>query len=158
MVQFVKYMLTPIGEISIFEENEMIFEIAFGHKSNNAIVQNTALLEKADRELTEYFTGERKHFDLPLLLNGTNWQEKVWTALMEIPYGETRSYKEIAQAAGNPKGCRAVGNANNKNHLPIVIPCHRVIGAQGKMVGFGGGIALKEKLLALEAEHKEALV
>jgi O-6-methylguanine DNA methyltransferase len=100
--------------------------------------------------LSEYLIGERKSFDLPLNPRGTVFQQQVWKALCDIPYGETRSYKQIAEAIGNPKAVRAVGMANNRNPLLIVIPCHRVIGANGKLVGYGAGIEKKEFLLKLE--------
>lgn len=110
--------------------------------------------EKIISQLNEYFKGERKHFDLPLKPLGTEFQKRVWKALMNIPYGETKSYKEIAIEVGSPKACRAVGSANNKNPIPIIIPCHRVIGSTGKLVGFAGGLNLKEKLLNLEQKQK----
>lgn len=102
-------------------------------------------------QLQEYFEGKRTRFDFPYELRGTEFQKKVWNALCEIPYGETRSYKDIAVAIGNPKACRAVGMANNRNPISIVVPCHRVIGSDGKMVGYGGGLDMKEKLLKLES-------
>ncbi len=102
------------------------------------------------RQLNEYFRGERKTFDLPLALCGTPFQLKVWEALQTIPYGDTRSYKEIAIQVGSPKGCRAVGMANNKNPIPIIIPCHRVVGGNGKLVGYAGGLDKKEYLLEVE--------
>lgn len=110
----------------------------------------TALLEKAGSELIEYFQGKRKIFDLPLEPEGTEFQKKVWKALCTIPYGQTRSYGEIAAQIGNPKACRAVGGANNKNPVMIFIPCHRVIGADGSLVGFGGGLDAKKYMLNLE--------
>ncbi|SCY94761.1 methylated-DNA--[protein]-cysteine S-methyltransferase [Alkaliphilus peptidifermentans] len=101
-------------------------------------------------QITEYFQGNRTEFTCPIHFIGTDFQVKVWKALMEIPYGETASYKEIAEKIGNPKAMRAVGMANNKNKLPIVVPCHRIIGANGKLVGYGGGLHIKEMLLKLE--------
>jgi methylated-DNA-[protein]-cysteine S-methyltransferase len=98
----------------------------------------------------EYFEGKRLSFDLPLKMEGTEFQLKVWNELLQIPFGETRSYKEIAVAVGNPLGSRAIGNANNKNKISIIVPCHRVIGANGKLVGYEGGLDVKEKLLNLE--------
>ena len=108
------------------------------------------LLQQAVQELDEYFAGRRTVFTVPLAPEGTPFQLTVWQALQNIPYGSTCSYGEIAAAIGNPKASRAVGMANNKNPLPIFIPCHRVIGANGKLVGYGGGLDIKEKLLALE--------
>jgi len=109
-----------------------------------------ALTEKATRQLEEYFSGKRKKFDLPLDPHGTKFQSSVWKALLEIPYGETRSYKQIAQMIDNPKACRAVGLANNKNPIWIIIPCHRVIGSDGSLTGYGGGLEMKQKLLEIE--------
>ena len=108
------------------------------------------LIKDAFRQLSEYLIGERKEFDLPIRMRGTEFQKRVWRALLDIPYGETRSYKQIAEAIDNPKGVRAVGMANNRNQLLIVIPCHRVIGASGSLVGYGEGLEMKEFLLRLE--------
>ncbi len=110
---------------------------------------NPVLLE-AEIQLRAYFAGELRQFDLPLDVVGTDFQKRVWKQLESIPYGETRSYREIAEAIGAPRAIRAVGAANGSNPLPIVIPCHRVIGSSGKLVGYGGGLPLKEKLLKLE--------
>ena len=111
------------------------------------------LSELAASELREYFNGKRKSFDLPLEPQGTEFQKKVWSALLEIPYGETRSYKDIAEKIENPKACRAVGGANNKNPIVIIIPCHRVIGAYGGLVGYGLGLPMKKQLLDIEKEN-----
>lgn len=116
--------------------------------------ESTQLLDTAAQQLEEYFQGKRQVFDVPLSPIGTSFQQKVWEALCAIPYGETRSYKQIAEMVGNPKACRAVGMANNRNHILIIIPCHRVIGANGSLVGYGGGLELKEKLLELEKKNK----
>jgi len=108
------------------------------------------VLIAAERQLAEYFAGERKRFDLPLDFNGTEFQKQVWSALLTIPFGETRSYAEIARMIGRPAACRAVGAANGKNPISIVAPCHRVIGANGTLTGFAGGLKAKEYLLQLE--------
>lgn len=108
------------------------------------------LQREVDKQMREYFEGKRKAFELPLRPDGTDFQKKVWNALLEIPFGETRSYQDIANAVGSPKACRAVGMANHQNPIIIVIPCHRVIGKNGKLVGYGGGLSMKEKLLLLE--------
>ncbi len=105
---------------------------------------------EAARQLRAYFAGELREFDLPLDLHGTDFQLRVWRELQRIPYGETRSYSQIAAAIGAPQAVRAVGAANGANPIPIVVPCHRVIGAGGKLVGYGGGLPLKQRLLALE--------
>lgn len=107
-------------------------------------------LNLACQQLEEYFQGNRKRFDVPIHMSGTPFQQSVWRALQEIPYGETRSYKDIAAAIGNPKACRAVGMANNRNEILILVPCHRVIGADGSLVGFGCGLDAKKYLLNLE--------
>lgn len=111
------------------------------------------LFLEACGQLDLYFQGKLKEFDLPLRPEGTPFQKKVWRALTAIPYGETKSYKEIAEMAGNVKACRAVGMANHRNPIAIVIPCHRVIGADGSMTGYGGGLHVKEWLLAFEKEN-----
>ena len=108
------------------------------------------VLIAAERQLAEYFAGERKRFDLPLDFNGTEFQKQVWSALLTIPFGETRSYAEIARLIGRPAACRAVSAANGKNPISIVAPCHRVIGANGTLTGFAGGLKAKEYLLQLE--------
>lgn len=114
----------------------------------------TNLTETVYTQLVEYLAGARTRFDFPYQLQGTAFQKKVWGALCDIPYGETRSYQEIAAAVGSPKACRAVGMANNKNPMHIVVPCHRVIGANGALVGYAGGIARKETLLFLEQQGR----
>lgn len=117
--------------------------------------QETPLIKKAAAQLTEYFAGNRQTFDFPIAPSGTEFQKRVWQALREIPYGETASYGEIAEKAGCPKGARAVGMACNRNPILIVIPCHRVIGANGSLTGFGGGLDVKERLLGLENRSKK---
>ncbi len=111
------------------------------------------LSDLAFYQLTEYFLGKRKSFTFPIEMQGTDFQKRVWQALYDIPYGETRSYQEIAIAIGNPKACRAVGMANNKNPIAIVVPCHRVIGANGSLVGYAGGLLMKTALLELEKKN-----
>ncbi len=117
----------------------------------------TALLEEAERQLRAYFAGTLRAFDLPLDPAGTEFQQRVWRELLRIGYGETRSYRQVAAAIGSPAAVRAVGAANGANPIPIVIPCHRVIGAGGKLVGYGGGLELKKRLLALEGSRPAAL-
>ncbi|MDH5620028.1 MAG: methylated-DNA--[protein]-cysteine S-methyltransferase, partial [Gammaproteobacteria bacterium] len=119
---------------------------------------NEKPLAEACRQLTEYFAGQRKVFDLPLKFGGTEFQVSVLDALQEIPYGQTTSYGEIARRIGRPKAVRAVGAANGRNPIPIVVPCHRVIGSTGDLTGFGGGLDTKEALLRLEAEHTQDLL
>ncbi len=113
----------------------------------------TALSDEAYRQLQEYCEGRRKFFDFPYRLYGTAFQQKVWQALCRIPYGETRSYGQIAAETGNPKAARAVGMANNRNPMMIVVPCHRVVGANGSLVGYEGGLDMKQALLDLEKRY-----
>lgn len=119
-------------------------------KADAAATAARRLLSQAVRELGEYFAGERREFTFPTTAAGTPFQRLVWEALREIPYGETRTYGEIARRIGHPGAARAVGQANNRNPLPIVVPCHRVIGASGTLTGYAGGLAVKERLLELE--------
>ena len=116
----------------------------------------SGLSESAIEQLNEYFTGKREEFDLPLAPSGTPFQQKVWAELKKIPYGQTRSYKDIAHAVGSDNAYRAVGMANNKNPIAIVIPCHRVIGSDGSLTGYAGGIDIKKSLLDLEAKYLTA--
>ncbi|MBC2856042.1 methylated-DNA--[protein]-cysteine S-methyltransferase [Cetobacterium sp. 2A] len=115
------------------------------------------LTENIIKQLSEYFIGERLEFNIPILLNGTEFQKNVWKELIKIPYGETATYKDIAVRIGNPKAVRAVGGANNKNKIAVVIPCHRVIGMSGKLVGYAGGISKKEWLLNHENKNKKLI-
>ncbi|WP_312837095.1 methylated-DNA--[protein]-cysteine S-methyltransferase [Pantoea sp.] len=118
---------------------------------------NHPLLCEAERQLNEYFNGTRQRFDLPLDFAGTEFQKKVWQALVSIPFGETRSYRQIAEQIGHPAAVRAVGAANGRNPISIVAPCHRVIGANGKLTGFAGGLEVKAFLLELETRREETL-
>jgi methylated-DNA-[protein]-cysteine S-methyltransferase len=121
------------------------------HKRDSSWVRSDRALAPLRGQLKEYFDGERREFDLGLAPTGTPFQLEVWSALREIPYGETASYGEIAAAVGQPGAARAVGGANNRNPIAIVVPCHRVIGANGSLTGYGGGLPRKRRLLALEA-------
>ena len=140
---------TVLGDVTLVEEDGALLAISLKSIQEGTELETT-IIKEAHRQITEYLKGERKVFDLPIRLRGTDFQQQVWTALLDIPYGETRSYKQIAEAIGNPKGMRAVGMANNRNPLLIVVPCHRVIGANGSMVGYGEGVEMKEFLLRLE--------
>lgn len=146
---------TIAGKIAITGTENGIISLSFSEDvPQGSEVKETYLLAEAGKQLIEYFDGKRTNFDLPLLPKGTPFQKKVWQALTTIPYGETISYKELAGYIGNPKACRAVGMANNRNPLPIFIPCHRVIGSNGKLVGYGGGLDRKEMLLELERKNR----
>ena len=160
-MKYIKYVDFKLGKIGIVEENGKIVKIVIINKNDennkNAddfVEKDTKLLVKAKNELEEYFDGKRKEFDLPLKQEGTEFQKKVWNALSKIPHGETRTYKEIAKMIGNEKASRAVGMANNKNNIPIIIPCHRVIGSNGKLVGYALGLDMKQYLLDLESKNK----
>lgn len=142
---------TPIGKIKISDNGKRVIQITTKLEfEKETSIKETQLIKKAYNQLEEYFAGKRKEFDLPLEFVGTEFQVKVWNALLTIPYGETRSYKEIAEQIECLKGARAVGMANNKNEIMIVVPCHRVIGSSGKLVGYAGGLDIKSKLLKLE--------
>lgn len=117
-------------------------------------IRNDDLFKEAKEQLSEYAKGERKIFELKLNPKGTDFQKKAWRALQEIPYGETRTYKDIATAVGNEKASRAIGLANNKNPIPVIIPCHRVIGSNGKLTGFAFGLEIKQEMITLELDHK----
>jgi methylated-DNA-[protein]-cysteine S-methyltransferase len=118
---------------------------------------DSVVLKEAERQLAEYFAGERTEFDLPLAAEGTPFQRRVWSALCDIPYGETISYGELARRVGQPSAARAVGLANGRNPISIVVPCHRVIGSSGKLVGYGGGLDRKQRLLELEQARDRLL-
>ena len=145
------YYNTIIGELGIVSDEHYIYEIIFGKR--DYVVYETKLMKECYKQLEEYFDGNRKTFDLPLFLEGTEFQKRVWQVLLKIPYGKTVSYKDIAIFLGNKNMTRAVGNANNKNKIAIVIPWHRVIGSNGKLVGYAGGLDSKCKLLELEKKH-----
>ena len=146
---------SPIGAYLIGADDTNILAIDRIDETGTIIQKETPLLRVAKQQLSEYFAGQRTVFDLPIKTAGTAFQQQVWQALKAIPYGETRSYKEIAAAIDNPKAVRAVGGANNKNPISIVIPCHRVIGSSGQLVGYGGGLDAKVFLLALESQNKK---
>lgn len=146
-----KYQFENISLYLIATETHLI-NIQFT-QPQKALLQTTELLSMATIQLDEYFQGKRTTFSLPFKLTGTPFQLAVWKELQNIPYGKTTSYKEIAQKINKPKACRAVGMANNKNPLPIIIPCHRVIGSNGKLIGYAGGLKLKNYLLELEKSH-----
>ncbi|WP_302048368.1 methylated-DNA--[protein]-cysteine S-methyltransferase [Megamonas funiformis] len=151
MFYFCKYQFENISLYLVATETHLI-NIQFT-QPQKALLQTTELLSMATIQLDEYFQGKRTIFSLPFKLTGTPFQLAVWKELQNIPYGKTTSYKEIAQKINKPKACRAVGMANNKNPLPIIIPCHRVIGSNGKLIGYAGGLKLKNYLLELEQSH-----
>lgn len=157
------YFETPIGELLLAGEDGVLTMIGFPKGSMRRDPEpdwifNEQPFEEVRRQLGEYFAGDRKDFDLPLALSGTEFQVSVLEALQEIPYGETTSYGVIAKRIGRPKAVRAVGAANGRNPIPIIVPCHRVIGSSGDLTGFGGGLDTKEALLRLEAENSGGLL
>lgn len=141
---------TEIGCVTIMAHDNAICGIGF---YNSGVQNPSEITEKCTNELNEYFAGKRKNFTLDVIMYGTDFQQKAWRALSEIPYGATQSYGDIAKKIGNPKAARAVGMANNKNPVPIIVPCHRVIGANGALVGFGGGLQVKKILLETEQNN-----
>ncbi len=162
-------MDSPVGPLTLAVSHRGLCQLTFSKKSAPVVGLQVWLnqwfhnpkLERNDHQvlpyieqLNEYFRKERKQFELPIDLYGTPFQKLVWRKLLEIPYGEVRTYKEVAQAIGAPKAVRAVGGANNKNPVSIVVPCHRVIGSNGSLVGYGGGLHIKEYLLTLEGWHQ----
>ncbi len=141
---------SPIGPLGLSANGDTLSGIEF-HAVGEAGDAAAGILAETARQLRAYFAGRLMRFDLPLAPAGTPFQLSVWNALVTIPYGETRSYRDLAGLIGHPSAVRAVGAANGRNPIPIVIPCHRVIGSSGKLVGFGGGIETKRRLLDLEA-------
>lgn len=160
---YYRYLNTPIGDLLLAGDDDGLSMIGFPEGKMRRDpepdwVVNEQVFDEAVRQLEEYFAGQRREFDLPLHLTGTEFQVRVLEELQRIPYGETTSYGDIAERIGRPKAMRAVGAANGRNPIPIVIPCHRVIGSGGALTGFGGGLDTKAALLRLEAENSSALL
>ena len=151
-------MQSALGELVLLGDGQCLTGICFrtslGRLPERSIgVADPTPFRSASAQLQEYFAGERRAFDVPLAAVGTAFQQAVWRELSHIPYGETISYGELARRIGIPRACRAVGSANGANPLPIIVPCHRVIGADGSLTGFGAGLPIKRQLLALERAH-----
>lgn len=154
-----KKIQTPVGQLTLVVHDHALVAVLWEHE-NPARVKLAESLEQAEhpllieveKQLVEYFAGQRIQFNIPLDFQGTVFQKSVWAALLQIPFGETRSYKQIAESIGNVKAVRAVGAANGKNPISIIAPCHRVIGANGKLVGFAGGLKNKDILLNIESK------
>jgi methylated-DNA-[protein]-cysteine S-methyltransferase len=150
-------MQSPVGELTLVANDETLVAVLWEDhppklvKYSGAVEKINPVLKQTMRQLKEYFAKKRKDFDLPLSFEGTEFQEKVWSNLRKIPYGKTWSYKDLAKKVGSEKAVRAVGGANGRNQLSIVIPCHRVIGANGSLTGFAGGLKTKNYLLELES-------
>ena len=156
------YLTTPIGDLLLAGDGNILSLVAFPDGAMRCDpepdwIYDEAPFAAARQQLTEYFAGVRKDFDLPLSLTGTEFQLRVLDELQRIPYGATTSYGDIAARIGRPKAVRAVGAANGRNPIPIIVPCHRVIGSNGDLTGFGGGLSTKETLLRLEAENSGLL-
>ncbi|WP_151723666.1 methylated-DNA--[protein]-cysteine S-methyltransferase [Acinetobacter ursingii] len=154
------YMASPVGQLRLVANEQALVAILWDNENPKRVrlaelIEDVShpILLNTQQQLIEYFSGQRKVFDIPLDFEGTDFQKKVWSALLTIPYGETRSYKQIAQQLGNEKAVRAVGAANGKNPISIIAPCHRVIGSGGALVGFAGGLDKKEILLRLELHN-----
>jgi len=150
-------MASPVGELKLVANGSRLAAILWENDKPNRVrlgpmneAADNPVLVRAREQLTEYFAGTRTGFDLELDFAGTEFQKKVWLALLTIPFGETRSYRQIAEQIGSPSAVRAVGAANGRNPISIIAPCHRVIGASGKLTGFAGGLEAKELLLTLE--------
>ena len=141
---------TPVGRMALEEDEGALAALYLPNFPMPPAGEETPLLSRGREELLEYLAGKRQGFDLPLAPKGTPFQHKVWSALADLPYGQTITYGELARRVGCPKGSRAVGQANHRNPLPILLPCHRVVGANGTLTGYGGGLELKEWLLRLE--------
>lgn len=143
----------PLTKVWIGSVDDKINYVTFEKPNIEHIIKETDVIKKCHKELMEYFNKKRKTFTVNLDINGTEYQKQVYNELLKIPYGEVKTYKDIAFSINNPKSVRAVGNANNKNKIAIIIPCHRVIGANNKLIGYAGGLTLKEELLKLENDN-----
>lgn len=155
-------LVTPLGHLLLVADEAGLRQIVFLKEGGPATSESESnkegiVLRETVHQLRAYFTGELENFDLPLAPEGTLFQQKVWKELCQIPYGETITYGDLAKRIGNPNASRAVGLANGSNPIPIVIPCHRVIGSKGKLTGYGGGLPIKQKLLALERRQLRLL-
>lgn len=153
-------MLSPVGELGVaVNEEGAVVRISFGplEVDEAEATEDFGRCSEVIRQLREYFAGSRRVFDLPIAPEGTDFQKRVWNALASIPYGTTASYRDLAERVGDVKAVRAVGRANGANPIPIVVPCHRVIGSSGSLVGFAGGMRAKEILLALEGSRSATL-
>lgn len=146
---YIDYMDTPVGILEIGASQQGVTKLVFPESANHDIVKNK-ITERCKQQLGEYFDHKRKVFDLPLDASGTKFQKSVWACLMKIPFGQATSYSDIAQSLNNPKAVRAVGSANGKNPIGIIVPCHRVIGRDGSLTGYAGGLQRKSWLLEHE--------
>lgn len=159
-----KIIHSPVGKLKLVAGDKALVAVLWGSDSPervpfDALVKQTAhpILTKTERQLREYFAGKRKSFSVALDLRGTSFQQSVWEALLAIPFGETRSYGDLARKLGNPQAARAVGAASGRNPLSIIVPCHRLVGSTGKLTGFAGGLEAKSRLLAIESKKHSSL-
>lgn len=150
-IELVRHIETPIGRLALCADGDGLCALRFAATGEE--MDAAPVLLQAERELEEYFAGRRTTFSVPLSMQGTPFQMAVWEALRAIPYGETRTYASLARQIGHPRACRAVGMANHVNPLPILVPCHRVVGADGRLTGYAGGLNVKKFLLKLEGAH-----
>lgn len=155
---FYSTITTPIGELVLLSDGTALNRIYFINQQANLPIsqwrKDKSIFSEVNKQLTAYFAGELRQFSLPIAQAGTEFQQSVWQALQTIPYGTTCSYQEIANLIGREKAVRAVGAANGRNQIPIIVPCHRVIGKNGALTGFAGGLTVKQQLLALERRAK----
>jgi methylated-DNA-[protein]-cysteine S-methyltransferase len=156
-MQYVSYMESPMGLIEISGDDEFVRSVLFVEEVKEESEVVSEVIKECRQQLSEYFDGDRREFELSLSQAGTDFQQRVWAQLMTIPYGKTISYMQMAKALGDPKCIRAAGTANGKNQLAIIVPCHRVVGSNGTLVGYAGGLNRKRWLLELEAKMSGAL-
>lgn len=149
---FRQYVKSPVGPVEVLSDETHLLSVSFVKKANKKEIPND-ITNKAIKQLDEYFKGTRKQFDLPLKTEGSEFQTKVWKKLIRIPFGKTKSYGAVAKSLGKPMASRAVGGANNKNKIGIIIPCHRVVGSSGDLTGYASGLKIKKYLL----EHEGAI-
>jgi len=155
---YISYYKSPVGELIVKTDDDALLYLGFGGDENTRLCGATLfskegkgpIVDKLFAHLDEYFAGSRREFDVPIKMFGTTFQMAVWAGLLQIPYGKTVSYGQLAAMIGKPKSARAVGGANHVNPISIIVPCHRVIGADGSLTGYGGGLEMKEYLLKLE--------
>jgi methylated-DNA-[protein]-cysteine S-methyltransferase len=152
---FHTYYNSPLGWLKVTSNSKSLLSVSFEQKGGNVSAEIPAILKKSVRQLEEYFNGKRNTFDLELSPEGTDFQQKIWKLVASVPYGETTTYLDIAIRSGSEKNTRAVGFANGKNPIPVIIPCHRIIGSNGKLTGYAGGLERKKWLLLHEQQNSK---
>ena len=153
---FVKYYNSPVGWLKIKTDNSSLIAVSFSDKEGKSTEHTPAVMQETIRQLNEYFEGTRKSFEINLAPAGTDFQRKIWKLVEQVPFGETTSYLDIAISSGSEKNTRAVGLANGKNPIPVIVPCHRIIGTNGKLTGYAGGLERKRWLLLHEQKHSKS--